>query len=88
MCCGINFDSFLCEERHSQYGFGVRKWGHKEISSFFRGPILRGDADLAIDLFFNQYTGGVERLADAYGRADREVWEASTTGDPGGNGVN
>jgi len=87
VCCGINFDSFLCEERHPQYGFGVRERGDKEVSSFFRGPILRGDADLAVDLFFNQYTGGMECLADTYRGANREAWEISMTGDPGGDGV-
>ena len=87
MCCRVDFDSFLCEEWYSQHGFGVCKRSDKEIGSFFRGPILRGDTDPAVDLFFTYYASGMERLANAHGRANREVWEIGTTGDPGGDSV-
>jgi len=40
VCCRINFDSFLREERHPQYSFRVHEWGDKEVRGSFRGPIL------------------------------------------------
>ena len=87
MCCGVDFNSFLCEEWHSQRGLGICERSNKEIGRFFRGPILRGDIDPAVDLFFNQYAGGMKRLADAHGRADWEVWEIDMTSNPGRDGV-
>ena len=60
MCCTVDFNLFLCEEWHSQHGFGICEQSNKEIGRFFRGPILRRDIDPTVDLFFNQYTRGMK----------------------------
>lgn len=84
----VDLNLFLCKEEHLQHYFRVGEGGDEEVGWFFRGPALRGNADLGADLIFDEYTCGVERLPDTNWGMDWKAWKIRVAHNSGRDSVN